>query len=91
MKRRGDFTLKQGSYKIKLRHKNRVKKNKLLFFLLNFGKIVLELTKLSFGSLVLGTIIKGDIPQSTLLLAGIIASGFGVIFGTILLTFGREE
>jgi hypothetical protein len=91
MKRRGDFTLGQGSYKMKKRHKNQVKKSKLLFFFLNLGKIILEATKLIFGSLVLGTIIKGDIPQSTLLLAGIIASGFGVIFGTILLTFGREE
>jgi len=76
---------------MKKRRKNRVKKNKLLFFLLNFGKIVLEATKLSFGSLVLGTIIKGDIPQSTLLMAGIIVSGVGAIIGTIVLTFCREE
>ena len=91
MKRRGDFTLKQGSYKIKSRRKNRKKNNKLLFFFMNLGKIILEVTKLIFGSLVLGTIIKGDIPQSTLLVAGIIASGFGVILGIILLTFSREE
>jgi hypothetical protein len=72
--RHGDFTLRQGYNKMEKRRKNRVKKNMLLFFLLNFDKIVLKVTKLSFGSLVLGTIIKGDIPQSTLLLAGIIVS-----------------
>ena len=76
---------------MKKRRKKKEKKSKLLFFFLNLGKIVLEATKLIFGSLVLGTIIKGDIPQSILLLAGIIATGFGVILGTILLTFGREE
>jgi len=76
---------------MKKRHNKPEKKSKLLFFFLNLGKIVLEATKLIFGSLVLGTIIKGDIPQSTLLLVGIIATGFGVILGTIFLTFGREE
>jgi len=91
MKRREDFTLKQETYNIKLRRKKPVKKSKLGFFFLNFGKIVLEVTKLSFGSLVLGTIIKGDIPQSTILMVGIIVSGVGAILGTILVTFFREE
>ena len=76
---------------MKKRRKNRGKKGKLIFFLLNFGKIVLEATKLIFGSLVLGTIIKGDIPQSTLLVVGIIVSGAGTLIGTILVTFYREE
>jgi len=83
--------LRQGYYKMKKRRKNRGKKGKLIFFLLNFGKIVLEATKLIFGSLVLGTIIKGDIPQSTLLVVGIIVSGAGTLIGTILVTFFREE
>jgi hypothetical protein len=40
---------------------------------------------------VLGTIIKGDIPQSTILMTGIIVSGVGSILGPILVTFFREE
>jgi hypothetical protein len=31
-------------------------------FLLNFGKLVIDATKLCFGSLVLGSVIKGEIP-----------------------------
>jgi hypothetical protein len=91
MKRSEDFTLKQRYNKMKKRRKKPVKKGNLRFFFLNFGKIVLEVTKLSFGSLVLGTIIKGDIPQSTILMAGIIVSGVGAILGNILITFFREE
>jgi len=91
MRQRGSFTLQQGFYKIKLKRKKPVEKSKLGFFFLNFGKIVLEVTKLSFGSLVLGTIIKGDIPQSTILMVGIIVSGVGAILGTILVTLFREE
>jgi hypothetical protein len=83
--------MRQGQYKIKVKCKNQIKKNKLLFFFFNLGKIVLEAVKLIFGSLVLGTIIKGDLSQSTLLIWGIIASGIGAIFGIILLTFCREE
>jgi len=91
MKRRGDFTLRQGYYKLKARRKNRVKKSKLRFFFYNLGKFVLEATKLSFGSLVLGTIIKGDFSQSILLVSGIIASGAGAFLGIIFLILGREE
>jgi hypothetical protein len=61
---------------------------------LNIGKFVLDAVKLSFGSLVLGTIIKGDFPQSTLLISGIIVSVLGAIFGIFLITIfdeGKEE
>ena len=37
------------------------KPRKVRSLLLNFGKLVLDITKLSFGSLVLGTIIRGEI------------------------------
>ena len=36
-------------------------------FLHNFGKLVLDVTKLCFGSLVLGSVIKGEIPTQILL------------------------
>ena len=67
------------------------RKNKLRTFFLNIGKLILDATKLSFGSLVLGTIIRGDIPQSTLLVSGIIISGAGAILGVILITIFEEK
>ena len=66
-------------------------RRKLRLFFLNLGKLVLDATKLSFASLVLGTIIRGDIPQSTLLVAGIIVSGVGAIIGVFLVTMCEEK
>jgi len=71
--------------------KEPTERSKIQRFFLNFGKLILDATKLSFGSLVLGTIIKGDFPQSTLLVAGIIASGIGAIVGLILTTIYEEK
>jgi len=68
-----------------------VERSKIQRFFHNFGKLILDATKLSFGGLVLGTIIKGDLPQSTLLVAGIIASGVGAIIGLILTTLYEEK
>jgi len=67
------------------------KQNKILRFLLNFGKLIIDAAKLCFGSLVLGTVIKGEIPQSTLLVTGIIASGVGAIIGVTLVTLFEEK
>ena len=60
-------------------------------FLLNFGKLVIDATKLCFGSLVLGTVIKGEIPQATLLVVGIIASAAGALGGILLVTLFEEK
>ena len=68
-----------------------LEKSKFRLFFLNLGKLVLDATKLSFGSLVLGTIIKGDFAQSTLLISGIIASGVGALLGVILITICEEK
>jgi len=67
------------------------KQNKIFRFFLNFGKLVIDAAKLCFGSLVLGTVIKGEIPQSTLLITGIIASGIGAIIGVTLVTLFEEK
>jgi hypothetical protein len=56
----------------------------------NFGKLMLDAAKLSFGSLVLGTIIKGEIAQSTLLVAGIVISAAAALIGLILVTRSEE-
>ena len=60
-------------------------------FLLNFGKLLLDATKLIFASLVLGTVIKGDIPPATLILSGIIASSVGAIIGLTFTTIFEEK
>ena len=72
-------------------NKKIARRNKLRLFFLNLGKLILDVTKSSFASLVLGTIIKGDVPQSTLLVAGIIASGVGAALGVILVTLFEEK
>jgi len=68
-----------------------VKRNNLSRFMLNLGKLVLDATKLTFASLVLGAVIKGDIPQSTLLIVGIIVSIFGAILGITLIIMCEEK
>ena len=56
-----------------------------------FGKLALDITKLSFGSLVLGTILKGDLPQATLLIFGISITIIGTIIGITLLLISEEK
>ena len=68
-----------------------VKINKFNKFNQIFGKLALDITKLSFGSLVLGTILKGDLPQTTLLLFGIIVSIAGTIIGVTLLLISEDK
>ena len=68
-----------------------VKKNKLSLLFLNIGKLILDAVKLSFGGLVLGTIIKGDFSQTTLLVSGIIVSAAGAVIGIFLVTVFEEK
>ena len=60
-------------------------------FLLNFGKLVIDAAKLCFGSLVLGSVIKGEIPTYMLLTGGIIASAIGAVIGITLVTIFEEK
>jgi len=60
-------------------------------FLLNLGKLVTDFTKLVFGSLVLGSVIKGEIPPYMLLTGGIIASAIGAAIGVTLVTIFEEK
>ena len=65
--------------------------SKLRRLWLNIGKLILDGTKLCFGSLVLGAAIRGEIPAATLLFVGIIASASGAIIGVSLLTIFEEK
>jgi hypothetical protein len=66
-------------------------KKKLRSFFHNIGKLFLDGARLCFGSLVLGTVLKGEIPHDTLLLIGIIVSSAGAIGGIILVTASEED
>jgi hypothetical protein len=68
-----------------------VKKGKLRGLFLNIGKLVLDATKLCFGSLVLGAAIRGEIPQDLLMLIGIIVSTAGAVIGVLLVTVNEEK
>jgi len=67
------------------------KQNKIRLLLLNIGKLVLDATKLCFGSLVLGAAIRGEIPTSTLMFIGITVSVIGAVGGIVLLTLFEEK
>jgi hypothetical protein len=54
------------------------------------GGLMLDFSKLCFGSLVLGTVIRGEIPQSTLRWIGAVASAVVAAFGLILIAFSEE-
>jgi len=58
---------------------------------LNVGKLILDATKLCFGSLVLGAAIRGNFSAETLLFVGIIVSAVGAIFGIALVTRFEEK
>jgi len=80
MKRHGRETAKKGA-----------KKSAFRLFFLNIGKLVLDIAKLCFGSLVLGTVIKGQIPPYMLLTRGIIASVACGLGGIILVSVCEEK
>jgi len=67
------------------------KTSKIRLLLLNTGKLVLDATKLCFGSLVLGAAIRGEIPTGTLMLMGIITSMIGAAVGLSLVTIFEEK
>jgi len=50
----------------------------------NFGKLLLDLAKLTFASFILGGILKGDLPQDTLIIAGCISFVVLAAFGLFL-------
>ena len=60
-------------------------------FFLNFGKLMLDGAKLSFASLVLGTIIRGNTPLAVVMESGIIASGVGALVGLIVVAVCEEK
>ena len=56
----------------------------------DFGKFLTDIAKLAFGSLVLGTVIRWDIPQETLFVFGVVFS-LTVALAGIIITRLYEE
>jgi len=67
------------------------KKNKLRLFILNLGKLAIDIAKLCFAGLVLGTVMKGEVPHSKLLFVGIIVSAVCSLLGLISVSFLEEK
>jgi hypothetical protein len=65
-------------------------KKRWLYIYESFGKWLVDLSKLGFGSLILGTIIKGDLPQFALLLAGGVFTLITAVLGFLLVSLGEE-
>ena len=70
--------------------KRQAKNKKMRGYLHDFGKFFVDIAKLAFGSLVLGTIIRWDIPHLTTFILGITFSAIVATFG-IILTRKYEE
>jgi len=54
----------------------------------NLGKLLLDMSKLMFASFILGGILKGELPQNVLIIAGCIAF---VVFATAGLIFTSRK
>jgi hypothetical protein len=54
------------------------------------GGLMLDFSKLCFGSLVLGTVIRGEIPQSTLMWIGVVISAVVAALGLTFITMSED-
>jgi hypothetical protein len=57
----------------------------------DLGKFLTDIAKLAFGSLVLGTVIRWDIPQETLVVFGVVSSITVALAGIIITRFYEEK
>jgi len=71
--------------------KKQRRKRKVNAFLHNFGKFIIDGAKLCLGSVVIGTVIKGEIPAPTLIISGIIVTSVSVIIGILILINYKEN
>jgi hypothetical protein len=65
--------------------------NKKYYVLREVGKVMVNLGNLTFASLVLGGIIKGDYDKLALLLVSGFVAALFITVGIIMLTTGEEE
>jgi len=67
------------------------KRSKAFGIFHDFGKFLTDIAKLAFGSLVLGTVIRWDIPQETLFVFGVVFSITVALAGIIITRFYEEK
>jgi Na+/H+-translocating membrane pyrophosphatase len=67
--------------------KKQARHSKIDGYIHDFGKLFIDISKLAFGSLVLGTIIRWDIPHATTFIFGMV---FSAVVGTVGIILARE-
>ena len=71
--------------------KEQRRKNKVRGYLYDLGKLFVDIAKLSFGSLVLGSVIRWDIPHTTIFILGVVFSITVAVTGIILARTYEEK
>ena len=71
--------------------KKQGRRSKARGYLHDFGKLFIDIAKLAFGSLVLGTVIRWDIPHTTVFILGVIFSVTVAVVGVILVRVYEEK
>jgi uncharacterized membrane protein len=66
------------------------RRSRIRGYLHDFGKFFVDIAKLAFGSLVLGSVIRWDIPHRTVFILGIFFSVTVAIVGIILTRIYEE-
>jgi hypothetical protein len=69
----------------------KTKKSKISGYVHDFGMLFVDMAKLAFGSLVLGTVIRWDIPHTTTFIVGITFSAVVATVGIILARKNEEK
>jgi len=67
------------------------RRNKIRGYFHDLGKLFIDIAKLAFGSLVLGTVIRWDIPHGTIFILGITFSVTVAVVGIILARTYEEK
>jgi hypothetical protein len=71
--------------------KKHARRRKIRGYLHDFGKLFVDISKLAFGSLVLGTVIRWEIPHSTMFTWGLVFSAIIAIVGIFLARTYEEK
>jgi hypothetical protein len=49
----------------------------------NAGKVLINLGQLMFGTLFLGSVLRGEVPRHIMMIAGIVGAGISIIVGLL--------
>ncbi|MDR0444145.1 MAG: hypothetical protein LBH44_12145 [Treponema sp.] len=71
--------------------KKQARQRKTRGYIHDFGKFLVDISKLAFGSLVLGTAIRWDIPHKTLFIVGLIFTFVIALAGILLARINEEK